>query len=42
VRDPLKGWARKDSALADTFSFHDAVVDRTGLGRQFVEVLQAA
>jgi hypothetical protein len=32
VRDPLKGWARKDGALAGTFSFQYAAVARTGLG----------
>ena len=38
VRDPLKGWTRKDTTLADTFSIQDPGVDRTGLGRKFVKV----
>ena len=37
-RDPLKGWTRKDTALADTFSIEQAAVDRTGLGLQLVEM----
>src|SRR6266702_4536694 len=41
VRDPLKGWTRKDTTLADSFSIQDALVDRTGLGLQLVEVGQA-
>ena len=28
--DPLKGWARKDTALPDTFSIKQAGVDVTG------------
>ena len=32
LRDPLKGWARKDTALPDTFSIEQAGVDGTGLG----------
>jgi hypothetical protein len=42
VRDPLEGWTRKDAALADSFSIEQAAVDGTGLGLQFVEVVQAA
>jgi hypothetical protein len=42
VRDPLKGWTRKDAALADPFSIEQAAVDRAGFGLQFVEVAQAA
>ena len=38
LRDPLKGWARKDTALADTFSIEQAAVDVTGLGLQLVQV----
>ena len=32
-RDPLKGWARKDTALADTESIDHAAVDVTGFDR---------
>ncbi|MGI9091839.1 MAG: hypothetical protein ACR2FF_00010 [Mycobacteriales bacterium] len=42
VARPLKGWARKDTALADTESVDHPTVDVTGLGEQFVEVLQPA
>jgi hypothetical protein len=42
VRDPLKGWTREDAALADPFSIEQATVDRTGLGLQGAEVVQAA
>ena len=42
MRDPLKGWTRKDAALADPFSIEQATVDRTGLGLQFGQVVQAA
>ena len=41
-RDPLKGWARKDTTLPDTFSIEQAAVDVTGFGLQLVEVLEAA
>ena len=41
-RDPLKGWARKDTTLPDTFSIEHAAVDVTAFGLQLVEVLQAA
>ena len=41
-RDPLKGWARKDTTLPDTFSIEHAGVDVTAFGLQLVEVLQAA
>ena len=39
-RDPLKGWTRKDAALADTFSIEQCGVDRTGTGLQFIEMDQ--
>jgi len=42
VRDPLKGWARKDGALAGTFGFQYAPVGGAGLGLEFVQVGQAA
>ena len=42
VRDPLKGWTREDAALADPLSIEQAAVDRTGLGVQFGQVVQAA
>lgn len=32
--DPLKGWARKDTALPDTFIVEQAGVDVTGAGDQ--------
>jgi len=38
VRDPLKGWARKDGALAGTFSFQYAVAGRAGFGLEVAEV----
>jgi hypothetical protein len=41
VRDPLKGWAREDGALAGTFSFQYAVVGGAGFGLQGFEVGQA-
>ena len=41
-RDPLKGWARKDTALADTESIDHATVDVTGLGEDFGQVLKSA
>src|ERR1700758_1369679 len=41
-RDPLKGWTRKDAALADTFSIEQCGVDRTRPGLQLVEMLQPA
>src|SRR5512142_1894097 len=40
-RDPLKGWARKDTALADPKSVDHPAVDVTGPDEQLVEVLQA-
>jgi hypothetical protein len=40
VRDPLKGWARKDGALAGTFSFQYAPVGGAGPGLEFVQVGQ--
>jgi hypothetical protein len=40
VRDPLKGWTRKHTALADTFSIQDAAVACTGACLQLVEVGQ--
>ena len=42
MRDPLKGWTRKDAALADTFSIEQCGVDRTGAGLQLIEIVQAA
>ncbi len=42
LRDPLKGWAREDTALADPFMVHQSVVDVTTLGREFLQVLQTA
>lgn len=41
-RDPLKGWARKDTTLPDTFSIEQSGVDGTGVGLELVQVLQAA
>jgi hypothetical protein len=41
VRDPLKGWTREDTALADTFSIQDPAVDRTGFGLQVSQVRQS-
>jgi hypothetical protein len=41
-RDPLKGWARKDTTLADTESVDHPAVHVTPAGEQFVQVLQAA
>jgi hypothetical protein len=41
VRDPLKGWTRKDAALADPFSIEQATVDRAGLGLEVGQVVQA-
>jgi hypothetical protein len=41
VRDPLKGWTRKDAALADAFSIKQSAVGGTGLGLHGVEVVQA-
>src|SRR6266566_3207966 len=41
VRDPLKGWARKDGALAGTFGFQYAPVGGAGFGLEFVEVGEA-
>jgi hypothetical protein len=40
VRDPLKGWTRKHTALADPFSIQDAAVACTGFALQLVEVGQ--
>ena len=40
MRDPLKGWTRKDAALADAFSIEQAMVDGTGFGLQFGQVRQ--
>jgi hypothetical protein len=36
VRDPLKGWTRKNKTLADTFSVRYPAVDRTGFGLKLV------
>ena len=38
MRDPLKGWTRKHTALTDTFSLQDSLVAGTGLGRQRLTV----
>jgi len=38
-RDPLEGWARKDTALADTESIDHATVHVTGLGQDLGQVL---
>ncbi len=40
-RDPLKGWARKDTALADTESIDHAAVDVTRFDREFLQMLQS-
>ncbi|MFD1535365.1 hypothetical protein, partial [Pseudonocardia aurantiaca] len=42
MRDPLKGWTRKDAALTDPFSIEQATVDRTGSGLKLRQVVQAA
>ena len=42
LRDPLKGWARKDTTLPDTFSIEQAGVDGTGFGLQLGQVREAA
>jgi hypothetical protein len=39
VRDPLKGWARKDGALAGTFGLQYAPVGGAGFGLEFVQDL---
>src|SRR5207344_1809681 len=39
VRDPLKGWTRKDAALADAFSIEQSAVGGTGPGLQFGQVV---
>src|SRR5690349_23609462 len=41
-RGPLKGWARKDTALADPESIDHATVDVTGLRKDFRQMLQTA
>jgi hypothetical protein len=41
VRDPLKGWARKDGALAGTFGFQCAPVGGAGFGLECFKVGQA-
>jgi hypothetical protein len=40
VRDPLKGWARKDGALAGTLGIQYAPVGGAALGLQLVQVGQ--
>src|SRR5215213_615666 len=40
-RDPLKGWARQDTALADPESIDHPPVDVTGLRQDFRQTLQA-
>ena len=42
MRDPLKGWTRKDAALTDMFMIQQSAVDVTGLGLEFGQVVQAA
>ena len=42
LRDPLKGWTRKDAALTDTFSIEQCGVDRTRPELQLVKVGQPA
>lgn len=42
VCDPLKGWARRDTALPDTFGIEQAIVDCAGLGLQLIQMLQAS
>ncbi len=42
LRDPLKGWARKDTTLPDTFSIEQSVVDGTRSGLELVEMFQPA
>ena len=38
--DPLKGWARKDGALADPFSIQQPLVDRACADLNLVEVTE--
>jgi hypothetical protein len=40
VRDPLKGWTRKDATLTDPFSIQDPLVACTGLRREFLQIGQ--
>jgi hypothetical protein len=40
-RGPLKGWARKDTALADTESIDHATVHVTGFAEQFLQMFQS-
>jgi hypothetical protein len=41
-RDPLKGWVRTDTTLADPESIDHATVDVTGFDRQFLKMGQPA
>ena len=41
MRDPLKGWTRKDGALAGTFGIQDTAVADAGLVLELREVGQA-
>jgi hypothetical protein len=40
VRRPRKGWAGKETALADALSIQQPPVGVTGLGRDFGQMLQ--
>ena len=41
VRDPLKGWAREDGALAGAFSFQYAVAGSACLGLKLIQIVEA-
>ena len=41
-RDPLKGWARKDTTLPDPLSIEQTGVNVTGLGLQLVQMRKSA
>ena len=38
LRAGVKGWTRKDTALADSFSMQDPLVTGTGFGLEFLKV----
>jgi hypothetical protein len=42
MRDPLKGWARKDTTLPDTFSIEQPVVDGTCSALELLEMFRPA
>ena len=42
LRDPLKGWAREDTTLPDTFSIEQASIDGTSFGLQLGQMGQAS